>query len=465
MENLKIGYAYFKSESELDPANIQTIYQSNLIENIYSRIIEYDNDGQIICSLCDKFWMDGKVLNIQFSNNIITKSGDIIGAEDAYISLKRLLDLNSNTHGNLLYFIDGINQITFKENILKINLRKEHFSQFVIPLLTSMDYSIIPKNAISKDNKIVNYQDTTGAYYIEKNSEKGELIFKSNHHNSKYSDEMFHTIAIVPTQNEEAIDKFERNFIDIIDITNYPRSRIYSNFFKKHKDQFNFHKTIPINLFLLIISPDANRDFTREQLFYLLKKIENKYLSFETYGYKFERDVSFLKSIQLTNKEKSELEELRDSKNITKSSRKLKLGVLNKSFTKVKDAFLDCPEIEVISFESDPSFLPLKERPDVVVQTTDSSFNEDFTLLSYNFSMNNFGYSQGDGDKWLNDYTNIPEKNLRLKKIHELELEILKKPSVFPIGFSPYFAISKKDIELNFSNLFPGSTWWKIRKK
>ena len=33
---LKIGYGYFDSLTKLDPANIQTIYESNLIENLFS---------------------------------------------------------------------------------------------------------------------------------------------------------------------------------------------------------------------------------------------------------------------------------------------------------------------------------------------------------------------------------------------------------------------------------------------
>jgi ABC-type oligopeptide transport system substrate-binding subunit len=56
MFTIKIAYYYNESALGLDPANIQTIYQANLIENIYSRLLEYNSEGQLECVLCNRFW-------------------------------------------------------------------------------------------------------------------------------------------------------------------------------------------------------------------------------------------------------------------------------------------------------------------------------------------------------------------------------------------------------------------------
>jgi hypothetical protein len=38
-------------------------------------------------------------------------------------------------------------------------------------------------------------------------------------------------------------------------------------------------------------------------------------------------------------------------------------------------------------------------------------------------------------------------------------------PVIYPIGANPYWAVCNEDLELNFSKYFPGSAWWKIRRK
>jgi hypothetical protein len=131
----------------------------------------------------------------------------------------------------------------------------------------------------------------------------------------------------------------------------------------------------------------------------------------------------------------------------------------------VKLAFKEELNINVISFEEDPAFLPKEQQPDIFIQTTDSSFTEDFNLLSYNLITENFGLSKDEGHEWLEKYINIQEKKDRILKLKELQLNFLKKPYLYPIGVSPYWAISRSDIELNFPTLFPGSHWWKIRIK
>jgi hypothetical protein len=79
--------------------------------------------------------------------------------------------------------------------------------------------------------------------------------------------------------------------------------------------------------------------------------------------------------------------------------------------------------------------------------------------------MENFGVSKIEGDLWIKNYINIENKENRIKALQSLFFNLLSKPVVYPIGASPYWAIAREDLELNFPKLFPGSHWWKIRKK
>ena len=62
-----------------------------------------------------------------------------------------------------------------------------------------------------------------------------------------------------------------------------------------------------------------------------------------------------------------------------------------------------------------------------------------------------------------------PVKKKKIKReikiLQNLFFEMLSTPSIYPVGASPYWAIASDDLELNFPKLFPGSHWWKIRKK
>ena len=468
MTELKIAYSYFESTQNLDPANIQTLYESNLIENLYSRLIEYDSKGQISCVLCKEFWIENDSIVFELRSGIKTKDGYEISAKDAEISLRRLFNLNSNTHGNLLNFIRNETDIHSDGKLLKIKLIKNHYSQFILPLLTSMDFSIVPAISINEKNLIKNHVNTSGPYYIKQDSPTGQITLASNIDHPFYSKDMFETIELIPTQTIDAVNFFIDGKVDVIDITNYPRTNLYESLFIQKNKKFNFIKTIPINLFLLMISPNARLNFSQSQLFYALSIIRNKYLEFKTYGYGFEQSIEFFPKNgngQLSSEEHNQIEQLRSNKDKPTFSIPIKLGVLKSSFDKLSLAFKDHTEIQVVSYDQDPSFLPSSKRPDIIIQTTDSSFNEDVSLLSYNFSMEYFGLTKEEGARWLKGYIDIEDKHHRIQKLQELQLDFLKKPAIYSIGASPYWAISREDIDLNFSSLFPGSHWWKIRNK
>lgn len=146
--NLRIGYEFNQPTRSLDPANIVDIYQSNLIENLYSRIVEYDSNGDLICVLCKKFWIENNHIYFQFHDDLKTFDGYKISAQDAEFSLRRLIRLNTNTHGNIETFLDLNDKkaIYTNGNILSLKLIKPHYSQFIIPLLAVWIFQLFQRN-------------------------------------------------------------------------------------------------------------------------------------------------------------------------------------------------------------------------------------------------------------------------------------------------------------------------------
>lgn len=466
MDSIRIGYSYFESIKTIDPANINTIYQANLIENLYSRLVDIDNNGQLTCSLCNKFWIEDKKIYFQIRSDIKTLSGHNIDSQDVLLSFSRLLKLNSNTHGNLYHFIENESDISIKDDLFIINVKKSHYTQFIIPLLTSMDFSIIPRNALNKNNEIISFSETTGAYYLKSDSKDGHLVLEANRYAPQYNKNILKTIFIIPTSNQEAIEKFQKNLIDMIDVTVYPRTQFYESFITKNLNDLSLFKTLPMNLLYLGISQEAQKKFKPEVLFRACKTISKIYLNFKTYGYGFTETVEFFQqggNGHLSEIEINDLKKTREFESVKGIEQKVTLGIYKSSYLKVKEAFKDHPEILIKSFDEDPAFIAAEKQPDIFIQTTDSTFVEDLSMISYNITSGSFGLSKDEGVKWVEDYISTVDKVERISKLKILQMNFLKKPSLYPIGVSPYWAIAKKNIELNFPTIFPGSHWWKIR--
>lgn len=471
-ENIKIGYEFFEKTSTLDPARIEDIFQSNLIENLFSRIVEFDTNNNLVCVLCEKFWVEDRKLYIKFKNKLTSSSGEKIGARDALETLKRLLALNTNTHGNLNLFIDVNDEqsLTIEEEVLVIKMQSAHFSQFLLPLLASMDYSIIPIGSIDhfKIHGVLDMKNTSGPYSVESDLGNGEIVIKANKKHPLFEEGMPEGIELVPITYGEGVDKFLSNEIDLLDVTYYPGLPQYEKLFSQKNKKFNSHKTSLINVFLLNFSSESSNDFSPEQKFYVARIISEKILSFKKYGYGFEQVLEFFQANgtgHLSEDQFLELKKLREVNQKPIFSKPITFGVHKDSYVKISEALKDNPEILVKEFSRNPGTYPLSQRPDVFLQTTDSSFNEDVSLMSYNISLEFFGMSKARGEEWLKSFIEISDKKERIKKLQLLQLELLTKPILYPIGASPYWAIAREDLEINFSKYFPGSSWWKVRKK
>jgi len=471
---INIGFHYFESAQSLDPAQIDTIYQSNLIENIFSRLLEYDNNGQLICTLCEKFWIEDKTIFFELKKNLKTVDGNPITAKNVENSLKRLVKLNTNTHGNLRHFIDidsnGFSEsILANDNILKIETRQSHFPQFVLPLLASMDFSVIPSSSIKlKDGKeVIDFRNTSGPYFIKKDDKNGNIQLEANPYHPHYSEDMPININIVPLEYEKGVEAFLSGKVDILDTTYYSYDSEFEKLFLQKEKQFNASQTIPLGIAMVVFSKEAIKKFSSAERFHFGRLIGDAFVKLRRYQWGMKPAYEFFQSNgagHLTEVELKEIELLRSSP-LSEKPKKIQFGVWHKAFESYKEALKNHPEIAVQSFDKNPSFLEPKDRPEAYIFLTDSSFNEDVSLLSYSFSTERFANNKAEAFRWLEEYLSIEEKDLRVEKLRKLQLDLLKSPAIYPIGATPYFAISNKDLELNFPKLFAGSPWWQIRKK
>lgn len=461
--SLRLGYSFFGSIKDIDPIEIQSIYQSNIIENLYSRLIEYDNAGQIICSLCSSFSIDGNTIKFSFNNPTRTHDGKIVDAEDAKISINRIASSQTNTHGSLKYYLDPNSRESVKVDSgqLVITVAHDQWVPFVLSLLTSMDFSVIPKGSFDADGKIVDYKNTSGAYHVSSSDEAGHLHLRVNLNHARYQSSMIDEIFFVPIKSGEAKDAFANGSIDMIDPTYYAYDDDINQILKSIPNA-HLHKTLQIGLTSLVFSKKSLVKFSREERLAAAFSIKQWFLNKTPKIYGGEETDQYFQSFGQGFLSAEQKESLKQSENEVKPSKHQFVFGLTEKYRQWIQDYQFPAYIKIEFFKSYPGFLPEDEQPDIYLMTGDSSFDEDISALSYLFSQGIFAFDKESGAHWIQNYMNLGNRDERINRLKDLHYAMLHSVKVFPLISRPYVAISNAKFDMDFPKIYAGSPLWKI---
>jgi hypothetical protein len=465
-DTLRLGYSFFGSITEIDPKDIQSIYQANIIENIFSRLIEYDLNGQIICSLCSSFKIDGRQIFFSFDSSNLTADGLPINAEDALVSLNRIMKSQTNTHGSLSYFLDPKDGMRIQSSQLVITVAKANWAPFVLTLLTSMDFSIIPRSSLSDDGEqIINYQRTSGPYFVSTSAPNGSFKLGANTHHSLYKKSMPQSIEFVPLKSGEAAAAFSAKKIDMIDTTYFAYADDISEILRATPNA-QLHETLHIGLTTLVFSNRSMASSSEtdrltagaEVKDILFQKARKIYGAADTNQFFQSFGQGFIK------KEQQDFLKNRKLNSAHPNSARFTFGVTERYRNWLKQE--DFPSYITLKFyDSYPGFLPEQDRPDIYILNTDSSFDEDISALSYQFSQGTFSLSKGEGALWIQEYMNLETRESRIQRLQDFHFKMLKEVKVYPISSKPYVTICTDEWSFEFPKLYAGTPLWKIWKK
>jgi hypothetical protein len=465
------------TESKLDPARVDLGKHANLLRALYSRLVEFDLDGSLRPSLASSFEVNDREVTFNIPQTIKTFSGKQITAKDAAYSLIRLLVLKSNRHSSLSTFIcgkelssvtDHCEGIQFSENKLTIILKDAKFAKFILPILASTDFSIIPYDSIDWKNKelsIIEYKNTSGVYYVESDFDKttGSASLRKNLTHPSAKPEIADTVTLVSTTNENALEKFERNEIDAIPTIFQFTKKIID---RAIAEQGFIHETLPIKIWFLNNLHNGNTEFTKEEILYISSLIKI-HTPLDELSYKCEKSNFLFPPSSEGNLLDADVDRIGKMWSKVKTvpiSKKFKLWVPSAKVETFKRALTSYSFIEVYSDNALPLLKPLNQQPHGMIVAMDSTFFEDLSMLNYNFSIGTFGFSKDKADEWIKQYINIEEKSERISKLRTLHLSLLIDLKIVPLGLSPYFAIAKPGWKIDFSKYYAGSPQWRIKK-
>jgi hypothetical protein len=421
--------------------------------------------GQIVCGLCSSFKVEQRTIRFFFINPSKTIDGHELDAGSAETSLDRIMRSETNTHGCLKYYLDMAtgSPILVENNQLLIKVARSEWTSFVINLLASMDFSIIPKGSLDiETGKIIDYKNTSGAFYVDFSDENGHLQLRANKNHKAYSGKIPQRVDFIPISPGNAADAFMKDEIDMIDPTYYAYKEDIEKILSHFPDA-RLHQTLNIGLTNLVFTSRPMETSSVEDRISAALAIKDVFLKKTPTIFGAEETDQFFQSFGLgfISSEQHHILSTRLKKSTGKSKHKFTLGLIEKYQEWVSQA--DFPDyITLKFFKKPPGFLPQSEKPDIYIRSGDSSFDEDISALSYLFSQGTFSLGKEDGAKWIQEYMNISSKEDRIKHLRDLHFEMLSTVKVFPIISRPYVAVTNSKWDLDFPKIYAGSPLWKV---
>lgn len=475
---LKISFTSFQSakETKVDPARVDTLTQANLIRNLYGRLVEYDPDGSLVPSVAKAFTWKGKSVYFQFRTDFQTLDGHLITAEDAAFSLKRVLFKGKNTHGDLKNFLcpgsdisnmnDPCEGIRVEGDQLVLTAADDSKKTFLVPLLASTDFSVVPKIAFDQNDPqlpIIDYRNTSGAYYLSVDSPTGAHELRANPLYHRHNSRTPKVVQIVPSYGEKAEELFRSGQVDMITTVSFVHKDKIEKLAKDFPE-IDTHQTQNIALRAVTYTKRGLKELNSEQRLYIGREVRARFRKALSLEY-LESTQEFFPVFgegSLDEAQKKELAARFDS--IKKPAFKAKVEMAVPPGEKAKyQAGFDIPELSFMETAQAPWTLPEEKQPHFYVSFVDSAFFEDISLISYNIDLGTFGLDRETGAQWLSDYMATEKKENRLVKLRKLHLDFLLRGNLVPIGTGPYTAAARPPWKIGFSKFYAGSPLWLIQ--
>jgi hypothetical protein len=481
---LRVAFPYKKDIQFYEPTRIHLAPEYIFLENIYSPLVELNKkDGIPEAGLAEEFSWKEDELHLKIRDNLQTIDGIKITAEDALFSLKRLLIISDNTHGNFkdimcpdskLESIDAPCAGMRVENNTLI-LKPKGKKTFLLPMLAAIDFAVIPRTSVDpKTLKIKDYRNTSGPYYVSEDNGEGKVTLSINKNHYHYSDKIPQKIELVPAGidgEKDAITLFKENKVDYITtIDKLNPEKVID--FSKTADSV-LHTTMNIRTYILCFTSKGLKRFSEKERILIGKKVKEAFRSYFLVKSGFERTDQFFPQYGDGAIEEGEVstilskfDQLKGKVDVRGAKLSIiRLGKVDEYKSKFETIL---PGLEVVEGKNLPAFSKFKnenDMPDMFINGPDTGFMEDIGLISYSLNAGYFGDVKKDIKKWLHDYMTIEGKDKRMDQLKALHKQTLEKSILVPLASSPYVALARKGWKIELSQIFANNPLWPVIKE
>lgn len=479
---LRVAFPYAKPASEYEPARIHRAPEYIFLENIYSPLIETNaKSGQVEAGCAESFYWKGNDLHLVMRSGLKTVTGLPITAYDAEFSLKRLLVMPGNTHGNFRELICGnqtLNSVEDRCDGIRVSGNELILTTtnagrtFLLPMLSAIDFAVIPKSTVDPATlKIIDFKNTSGPFYVARDSVKGELELRANPNHYRYSTKIPQVVEFVPTSSDgsrRSIDDFRDGRVDLLTTVDIERADNVIAFSRSHSDAA-LHTTMNIRSFVLLFSSRGLKEISRAERLAIGQKLQTAFSENMAGRDGFESSKQFFPVFSegaLSEEAQDQVKKVYGATSAA-SGRKLKmtlvrLGDTTKFEKAIKSAL---PGIEISEGVKNPNFLKFdseEDMPHMAITGPDAGFLEDIGLITYSLNAGYFGMNETARKAWLEKYMNVQNKSERLQMLKALHQKALEEPVIIPLLVAPYAALIRKPWKFGLSQLYANNQLWLI---
>ena len=486
-KKLRVAFKYDKPASYYDPVNISFAPEYDFLENIYSTLVEYSPASELVGSAVESFEWVGNEARFKMRADLCTVEGTAIDANDVEMSFKRLFILGGNTHGNLKEVVcpnaelrslsDNCPGMQVRDGGKTFVFKLKEKKVFLFPMLASIDFAIIPRDSIDKATlKIKDYKNTSGPYFVSKDSPIGGIELSANTRHFHYSKKMPQGAVFVPsgkTNQLESIELFDKNKVDFVTTIDTIPPDVMISYANKNKKSAELHSTHALDTFLLIFTRKGRERFGKEERRALGVNFREMFL--RTYLNKpgYEAAEQIFPAFSGGGLIDEQVLSLRSKTGLDREPRgkQKKVKVWNINFTNnfeateagYKELF---PGIEFVKMRKIPGRVNYAAEklaePDIYLMRTDMGFQEDINLLSYYLGIDFFALPKGGAKQWLREYVSTMDKKKRLEMVRSLHFRTLDESVVVPLAKTPYTALVRKPWKFNMSKFHANDPVWRI---
>ena len=478
---LKVAFPYDKPARFYEPTKIHLAPEYIFLENTFSPLVELSpNDGTVQKGVAEKWEWKGNELHLTIRKGLKTIDGTEITAKDAEFSIKRVLVKTGNTHGNFQDLVCGARTIKKIEDICEgirvegdtLVLKTSSRSPFILPMLTGIDFAIIPKSSVDpKTLDIKDYRNTTGPYYVSQDSESGKIILTLNpghYHASKAVPEKIELIPTDPKNKEASLALFKSGNVDMITTIDSARpEQIFR--LSREVSGTSFHSTANIRTISVFFTERGMKELSHDERLLLGQQItgslQKNFLSLPGY----ERTHQFFPAHGDGAIDLAQAQAIAESHPaITKLTKKVELSILRvgdiATFKKLIEEA--APTVQVVEGKNAPAFEKFKnisDMPHAFIGGPDTGFNEDISLISYSLNAGLLLLTPEGRVKWLAEYMALADKDERIQKLRKLHQDSLENITLYPMFSCPYTALAQNGWNIQLSKILANNPLWLVK--
>jgi MarR-like DNA-binding transcriptional regulator SgrR of sgrS sRNA len=479
---LRVAFPSKRPVASYEPTNIHVAYEYILLENLYSPLVEIDpKGGQVLPAIAESFQWEGPELHFKIRSGLKTASGIPITASDVVFSLKRVVLLSQNTHGNFRDLVCPGETLNTVEDecsgiaqqgdvvILKPGLQKT----VLLPMLAAIDFAIIPKSAVDpKTLAITSFSETSGLYHLEKQLDDGSMLLKQNPNHFRNEKGVAKTVKLVAFDPKltTALSLLEGGKVDHIPTTNATKLEDILAYAQAHSD-VQLHATMKIKNFVLIFTDRGKTELSSEQRRAIGQKVRAAFSKIYSGVLGYHASEEFFPALGdggLSDSQRSEVHKLLENAQVDVPAN-VRIGLFKSSdFEQWANPIREVMANADLYLEKDIPDLhkydKIADMPHAIIAGTDTGFMEDINLISYSLNTGFLGLKKDERQKWISNYMALKTKEERILALKALHFKALSEAAIVPLVISPFVALARKPWKMELSELYANNQLWLIKR-